>query len=624
VNYDDETYVTHNTDVAQGLTPNGVLWALMTTEASNWHPLTWLSLQLDATVFGISPFGFHLTNVLLHAASTLLLFGVLRSMTDCTWPSAFVAALFGLHPLHVESVAWVAERKDVLSTFLGVLTIWAYQRYTQGGRALDYALVVLGMILCIMAKPMLVTLPFILLLLDFWPLGRARLQSWRGLVTEKIPLFGLTAASAGMTLWAQQQGGAVIAMEQFPVNARLANASLSCTGYLAKAIAPDSLAVFYPMSLRSLELDPTRAALAATFLACCSAAALALRRKYPYVFVGWFWYLGTLAPVVGLVQVGAQAMADRYTYVPLIGIFIILAWAAAGLVRRLHLPRVLWATAGLAIAGCLLVITRRQVAHWHDSVQLWQHAIANTQDNSFAHYSLGLAWAREGQIDKAIAEYQQAIDLNGRDALGHHNLGVALMRQGDLEGAIGHFREATEIEPAKANAHHQLGVALSCLGQDDAAIRSFRRAIDLLPASGQYRYDLGHSLWELGKGDEARAEYGRAQELDPGWLSASAEWAWARATRTGARPRNDQFVVRVAEQICEASAFAWPDYLDTLAAAYADAGRFEDARAMEGRALAALGEHPTWVKPMRHRLELYEMHRPYRRPAGVLQKWQAP
>jgi tetratricopeptide (TPR) repeat protein len=524
ITLDDAPYVTDNPVVQQGLTWTGVAWAFTTGHAANWHPLAWLSHMLDVELFGMTAAGHHATGLILHVANTLLLFVVLHRLTGAIGRSAFVAALFGVHPLHVESVAWVAELKDVLSTCFWWLTIWAYGAYVRRPAPERYALLLVTFALGLLAKPMLVTVPFVLLLLDVWPLGRAPAfrpaRQWLPLVREKWPLFGLAAASAVVTLIAQRQGGAVVVLDQLPVYARVENALLSYAAYLGKAIWPASLSVFYQFPST---IPVERAAAALAVLAGISAVVWRLGGRYPYAAVGWLWYLGTLVPVIGLVQVGSQAMADRYTYVPLVGIFIAVAWGVADAVARWRgLGR--W---GLPLAATLAVLmlamtARAQASYWNDDVSLWQHAVSVEPDSAVAHASLGGILARRQRWDEALAQFSVAMQLNPnlcqvRDSLAvaHHERGLAFFKDRKLESAIREFSETIELEPNLASAWNNRGLALAALGRIQEALADFSEAVRVGPDVEVAHLDLGLALREIGRVDEARREFGTVLQLNP-------------------------------------------------------------------------------------------------------------
>jgi tetratricopeptide (TPR) repeat protein len=525
VNFDDDIYVTRNSHVQAGLTADSVRWAFTTFACANWHPLTWLSLQLDTTLFGGQKAGgFHLTNVLLHTANTLLLFWVLNQMTAAVWRSALVAALFAIHPLHVESVAWVAERKDVLSTFFWMITLAAYWVYVSRRSVTRYLLVMLALGLGLMAKPMLVTLPAVLLLLDYWPLRRwpvcpgcdsrgTRLASLYRLVLEKLPLFALVLVSCVLTFLAQRQGKAVRSFETFPLNLRIENALLTYVGYLGNLFWPVDLAVYYPHPNAAVSLVPALGA--GIFLLLVTILVLGLGRRWPYLAVGWLWYLGTLVPVIGLVQVGDQAMADRYTYVPLIGLFLLLTWSISDLVQAWRLPRLVLVEAGTVVLSGCVVLTWTQLGYWKDAQSLWEHTLAVTQKNPLAHYNLGMALSELGRREEAGAQYRKALELDPRDVLAHNSLGIVLKDQGRLPEAFDEFRQAIEMDAQFAPAHYCLGTVLDDLGQLEEALAEYRKAVELEPSDAMSHYGVGMMLHRLGRSEEALPAFQRAIELDP-------------------------------------------------------------------------------------------------------------
>jgi len=415
INCDDNLYVIENPSVFSGLTFKNVIWAFTDAHAGNWHPVTWLSHMLDCQVFGLNPGRHHLTNLFFHIANTLLLFLILRMMTGALWQSGFVAALFALHPLHVESVAWIAERKDVLSTFFWMLTMYSYVRYVRAPGLERYWPVLLFFILGLMAKPMLVTLPFVLLLLDYWPLGRfnagashKNTSAVAGLIREKIPLFVFVAASCSITFFVQKSSGAVRSLEDFSFTVRLANALVSYGGYLAKMVWPHSLAIFYPHPGMPSALKIAGACL---MLIGISYVAVKTASKHPYMIVGWLWYVGTLVPVIGLVQVGPQAMADRYTYIPLIGIFIMIAWGIPEAVASWRQKRVCLPVLGIGAVILLSALTWGQAAYWKNSHTLFKHAISVTEKNYTIHYNLGIALFDQGGKTEAITHFAEATRL---------------------------------------------------------------------------------------------------------------------------------------------------------------------------------------------------------------------
>jgi protein O-mannosyl-transferase len=507
--FDDNDYVYSNPEVTQGLTLKGVLWAF-SFHAHNWHPLTWLSHMLDCQLYGVRPGGHHLTNVLLHAATVVALFLVLRQMTGALWRSAFVAAVFAIHPLRVESVAWVAERKDLLSGLFFMLTIGAYTRYARRpwswGR---YGLVLLLFVLGLMCKPMLVTLPLVLLLLDYWPLQRV--ESAGRLVLEKLPLLALAAAACVATLLAQT--GAVLPTSAFSLPLRLANALTAFVVYLRQMVWPAGLAVLYPYPLNGL--PGWEVALAGMLLAGLSAVALWQRRKQPWILVGWLWYLAMLLPVVGIIQVGVQSHADRYTYLPQIGIYVALTWLVAEWVgKRL--------AAGLmtVVIVVLMACAWKQTTYWQNSETVWTRSLSCTTDNYVAEANLGSALCEDGMVDEAIAHFQKALRLNPGNAMAHSNLAAALRKKNRIDEAITQFQEALRLKPDFAEAHLNLGSALLQKGRVDEAITHFEKALQSQPDFPEAQYNLGTALRQKGKLDEAIAHYQSALQIKPDYAEA--------------------------------------------------------------------------------------------------------
>ena len=526
-NFDDPIYLLSNPHIQHGLGWQTIQWAFTTGYASNWHPLTWLSLALDWQWFGANPRGHHLENVALHAASAALLFIVLRKMTGATWRSLFVAAVFGMHPLRVESVAWATERNDVLCTLFWVLTLLAYVEWVQQsagskpGSRVFYALALGLFALGLMSKPMIVTLPFTLLLLDFWPLGR-----WPGpvkikrLAIEKTPFFALALAECAVTWLVRQQGGPITAggLSLGP-GERIANACFSYTRYLGKLFAPLNLAVVYPLPPGGgWPVAPVIAS--AVYLLVITVAIILLARRWPYLLTGWFWYLGTLLPVIGLVQIGIQSMADRYTYVPMIGPVLALTWAACDAAGALRLPRfALPLFAAAALAGCAF-LTQRQIAWWKDSETLFRHTIAVTRANPLAQLNLGCALAESGRVDEAISHFQLALqyapDLTDAD----YNLGLALSDEGDFAGAAGQFRAAIALRPGDGGAHFHLGLALEKMHAWNGAAEQFQETAWLNPDFPDGHYQLGLMLVKLGRPDDAIAQFRETLRVAPGYARA--------------------------------------------------------------------------------------------------------
>ena len=484
VSYDDPDFIA-TPQAQEGLTPQSVRWALTSVVASNWHPVTMLSHLLDVELFGQRPGLHHLTNLVFHVANTLLLFTLLRQLTGAIWRSALVAALFALHPLHVESVAWIAERKDVLSTFFFLLTLMAYGWYARRPSALKYALTLVLFALGLMSKPMLVTVPGVMLVMDYWPLKRP--QRWGRLAVEKLPLVALAIADAVVTFVLQQQTGAVAPIERVSLSMRLANAIVSYVRYLWMTIWPADLAVFYPYPDRW----PAVVVIAAlALLVAITIVTVRQARARAYLIVGWLWSLGTLVPVIGIVQVGHQALADRYTYIPLIGPFIALAWAAEELARRSkNAARIACAFAAFALAA-LSILTFIQVRHWRNSLTLFAHAVDVTDENWLAYNHLATALREAGRVDEAVASAQQVVRIRPNWAIGHFNLGNTLMQAGDADGAIAAFQRAIQLRPNFAQAHNNLGLALVMSDRLEEAIEHFRAAVEADAQSPQWRKNL--------------------------------------------------------------------------------------------------------------------------------------
>jgi protein O-mannosyl-transferase len=523
VSVDDHIYVSDNVRVLAGLSWSAVAWAFTTTYANFWHPLTWLSLMLDVQVFGVNPGAMHVTSLLLHLASTLVLFAALSRMTGRPGPSAFVAALFAVHPAHVESVAWISQRKDVLSTFFMMLTLWGYAVYADRRRLGKPARVAfLGVLalfaLGLMAKPMLVTLPFVMLLLDWWPLGRASAwRSWVPLVREKLPLMAMAVASAIVAFVAQTRGGAVAGLQSFPLTGRVANALHSYVVYIGQTFWPVGLVAFYPYP-QVVAVWPAVAAFFA--LSAVTVAVVWAARRRPYLAVGWLWYVVTLFPVSGLVQVGSHAMADRYTYVPLIGLFVMVAWGAADLAGRARLPRGVLAAASCAALLACTALTTVQVGTWQDSVSLWQHALDVMPANYYAHNGLGLELNKLGRNADAKAQFVEATRLAPGFPNGHNNLGLMLAAENRPDEAVAEFRKALDLNPDYLQAHINLGNALLRTRKTDAALAQYAEAVRVAPDSAEARTDMGNALFETGQPDAAIEQLREAIALHPDYAPA--------------------------------------------------------------------------------------------------------
>ena len=746
INLDDPDYVTGNPIVQAGLTWPGLPWAFG-NHASNWHPLTWLSHMLDCQLFGLKPGAHHLVSLGFHIASTLLLFLTLKRMTGTVWRSALVAALFAWHPLHIESVAWVAERKDVLSAFFFMLTLWAYALYAEcsvisrqlpvisdqcsvisnqspparaadGGkpttdhrslltdywqlitgnwqqaahRSLFYLLSLSCFALGLMSKPMLVTLPFVLLLLDYWPLGRLKV-SWfevQGsksdvpgsrfpvpgsrlrtsppsilpLLLEKVPFFALALAAGCVTLLAQHAGGAIESLEQLPAGSRLANALAAYAAYLGKLVWPVRLSIFYP----HVPVPAWQAAASALLLGAVTVLCFRSARTRPCLLVGWAWFCVMLLPVIGLVQVGWQALADRYTYLPLIGVFIMLVWGASAVCQRGlaasdfglrasfgfrpsgfgFLPTL---AAGLVLLSCALQ-TRAQLRHWQNSAALFQHALTVTTDNWLAHNNLGTALAEQGKITAGAEHFRTALQINpayddARNNLGRflvvqgqpdeartqletlvrrnprhagaqRNLGNALLATGAIAEGTAHYALARQLQPDDPTTPADLAAALTRQPESPGALPYLSPALALLPTA-DLRAQVASTWAGQGKFQFAVQGYRAALALPPQSPELLNNLAWILATCPAANVRDGAAAVRLGEHACELTQFKRPLLVGTLAAAYAEAGRFAEAvsTAQKACALATESGDAALAGKNRELLELYRAGQPYHEPSQL-------
>jgi tetratricopeptide (TPR) repeat protein len=628
INFDDPLYVVGNPQVRAGLSWQGLRWALTTTACSNWHPLTWLSLQLDATLFGPdNAAGFHAVNLFWHIFNTVTLFLLLDCWTGRLGRSFLVAALFALHPLHVESVAWVAERKDVLSTALGLLVLGAYTGYVQRPGRGRYTLVCLLLALGLMAKPMLVTWPCLLLLLDYWPLGRwpcagaLRPASWSRLLCEKLPLLALAAGSCVITFWVQHAGRAVASLRVYSLPVRLGNALWSYLVYLRQAFAPVDLALYYP---HPGEIPWPLVVLAGGGLLLLTSAFLLLGRRRPWLVVGWLWYLGTLVPVVGLVQVGGQAHADRYTYFPLVGFFLAVVWQADEGLRRLlasggqDSPPRLRLVQGLAMGVLLLagvLSTRQQLTYWQNDITLWERALAVTPRNDVACFQLGMAFLQRGRLGTAEKWLRQALHINDRFADAYGLLGMVLGLRGQWSEAIDQLEKALTLDPGQALVWNNLGMIYALLGDWRQARQYCQQALQRDNQQPLIYYNLALCCQELGESAEAQQYYARAVALQPDGPARAAQQAWELATAPQPDEASSRLALLLAKQACGATGEQVPQYLEALAAALANRGQFSQAVQKQRRALELLP--PTTPAPqrqeMRQRLRLYEQRLPFRR-----------
>lgn len=551
INFDDPDYVTENDWVKRGLHWEGTKWAFTTGHASNWHPITWLSHMLDVQLFGLNPQGHHGMNVGLHAVNSVLLLLLLYQMTGTVWRSAIVAILFGLHPLHVESVAWVAERKDVLSTLFGLLCLMSYGAYArcvsnnqttphptlspvEAERVIRrskvaYVLAFAFLALGLMSKPMLVTWPFVMLLLDFWPLQRVTGDGWqvtgnvwKQLALEKVPFLLLVIVSCVVTVLVQAKGGAVTTALNLPLDDRLENAVASCVKYLSKAVWPTNLAIFYPHPETRYPMSDQWPlwviGLATASLAGACVLTIRRRNQQPYLLTGWFWYLGTLIPVIGIVQVGTQAMADRYTYIPLIGVFVVTVWGLADLLKWYSLAKPVGPAVALAVAIACVIVSRNQITHWQNSFTVFSHAAAVTRHNAPAHGNLGTEYVKRGEVDEGIRHFKAALEADPHFADAAYSLGLVEQNRGNLEPAAGYYRDALSRRPGHVLGNHNLGTVLWLQGNLPEAEIQFRKGLELKPDHLEANVNLGNLLLELRRPAEARPYLERALQLSPGNL----------------------------------------------------------------------------------------------------------
>ena len=518
INYDDESYITKNLRVQTGLTFESIKWAFTTFHAGNWHPVTWLSHMLDMELYGLNPMGHHWSSLQIHLINTILLFFILQYMTGALWRSAFVAALFALHPLHVESVAWVAERKNVLSTFFWMLTMLAYVHYTTRPSLYRYLLTLLLLMLGLMAKPMLVTLPFVLLLLDYWPLERLRHQSPFNLILEKIPFFALSAVSVYISSLSVHRYEIVVSTELVPMQLRIANALVSYVKYIEKMIWPKNLAIFYPFP----DTLPIWQILGAgLFLASISFLVLLNLRKKPYLCMGWLWFLGTLIPVIGLKQAGLwPAMADRWAYVPLVGIFIILSWGGSDLLKKWTHKNVMPAILAIAVLLALTVLSFLQASHWKNSITLFENAIKVTENNCMAHNNLGIALMRDGKSNDAVFYFKKTLQIRPNFLKTLDNLGVALFQLGRFEESISYYTKALKINSENAEIHKHIAMILETQGELEKAVQHYTKALLINPELADVNYCLANALAAQKDFEKAKYQYREAIKKDSGHSNA--------------------------------------------------------------------------------------------------------
>jgi protein O-mannosyl-transferase len=688
VNFDDQKYVYENSVVAKGLTLKGAIWAWTYGEIGHWHPLTWLTHMGDCQVYGLWAGGHHLTNVALHAAAAVLLFLALREMTGSLWRSAFVAAVFAIHPLRAESVAWVSERKDVLSGVFFMLTLWAYARYARQPSRGRYAAVALAYALGLLCKNSLVTLPFVLLLLDWWPLQRVKLdrvvgkvggarlvEIFWGLIKEKIPLFLLSAGSCVATALVPEQ---LLDSVRQPFRERLGNAVFSYGIYFWQMVFPAGLAIPYLYPPNGLPF--WKVALAFVLLAAISMVVLACWKKRPYLLVGWLWYLGMLIPVIGIIQISYYAHADRYTYLPGIGLVMAVTWLVAEWGVKWHVGRMAMGGLMTAVLGVLMVCARQQTTYWKSSETMWTHTLACIPGNSVAcrnladvrlkegriaeaiviyrkglqdepdnvdlHNSLGSVFLHTGKADEAISQYQQALKINPVFETAHINLGNALLQKGRVDEAIAHFQIALQIKPDDAEVQNNLGNAFGRKGKEDEAIihyqralqidpdcipahvnfgglllqrgkvdeaiAHFQRALEIKPDLAPAHDSLGNALLQKGRASEAIAHFQKALQIEPANPAIQNNLAWLLATCPQASLRNGHKAVELARQANELTGGKNPAFLDTLAAAYAEAGRFPEAveTARHALRLAEAQSNAALAGQLQSEMKLYQAGAP--------------
>ena len=676
VHYDDDVYVTNNTEVKSGLSWQGIQWAFTTGYASNWHPLTWLSLMLDCQLFGVKPGPMHLVNVFFHVANTLLLFIVLSRMTKGLWQSVFVAGLFALHPLHVESVAWVAERKDVLSTLFWLLTMLAYARYAERSSASRYIVVLVLFATGLLAKPMLVTLPFVLLLLDYWPLlrfatkgeplerigrpgfaeglrrgkqragGEYQKVSAIRLIVEKIPLLAMSAFLSVMTFVAQKQGGVVPTLEKMPLDYRIANMFLSYIRYIGKMLWPSGLAVCYPHP-RAVFSDAPVVMCAMLFIVL-TVLSIYIGRRRRYVAVGWLWYVGTLVPVIGLVQSGAQAMANRYMYIPMLGLLIIIGWAIKDFIVKRPRIRIAATVMGVTVLLSLLILTRMQVKHWQNTLTLFDYTLKVTKDNPVAENSYGVVlfnegrneeaeqhlrsairmaptfvtaidnlaklYLKEGRYNEALANFYEIIKHDEGTAEIYYNAATALSIQKEYDEAIKYFEKSLELGPNDPDTHKRMGITLLAAGKYERAIFHLKESLRIRSSQAEVYINLGSAYSYLDQYGPAMQNWKKALELKPDSADVLNNLGWLYATYEDATTENANKAIEYARRSCELTGYNDPVYLDTLGVAYAAAGKFEEAKAMAGKALiiATANGQEKITSEVEKRIKLYEAGQPYR------------
>lgn len=619
VGYDDNDYLIKNPHVLGGITQQSIIWAFTKSYASNWHPLTWLNHMLDCQVFGLNPLGHHLVSVLFHIVNAMLLFWIIKNITGAIWASAFVAAVFALHPVQVESVAWAAERKTVLSGLFWLLTIAVYVHYTRKPRLSRYILVLLIFGLSIMTKPSVVTLPLVLLLLDYWPLERLRIgeqdsgmfKSAVWLIAEKIPLLAMSVFLSVMTIVAQKTGGAISTSENLPLDYRLANVFLSYIKYIDKLVWPSALAVYHPHPRTGFSLTTVICAVAFILLTVFS---IYVGRRKKYVAVGWLWYVGILVPMIGLVQVGAQAIAYRYMYLSMLGLLIILAWAVKDVVGGRICLKILTAVSAMAVLSALIILTRIQVGYWQNALTLFEHTLAVTKNNPAAEQNYGFVLSEAGRLDEAAAHIKRAIQLAPDYVEARHNLGKVYMKQGKINEAVECFSELVKRQDAPAEVHYDLASVLLMQKKYDEAIKELARTLELNPDYPHAPSAMAVALMSAGKVDEAIACFNKYLRLNDNSVELHYNLAVALTMQKKYEEAIKHFTRVIELDPKNAGALnGLARVLDSLAITYADAGRFDDAKATAEKALnfARTAEQTALAREIEGRLQLYKKGLPY-------------
>ena len=647
VNYDDIPYITENTHITHGITQQSLWQAFTKPHFFMWHPLTTISHILDYEFFGLNPIGHHSVSVLIHIANALLLFWILNNLTGAIWASAFVAAVFALHPLQVESVAWAAERKTVLSGLFWLLTMAAYIRYARQPRLGRYMLLLIVFGLCIMTKPVVVTLPFVLLLLDYWPLERIRRGQIGRLIAEKTPLLAMSAALSVITIIAQKGGKAVISLDIISLDTRIANVFSSYIKYIGKLVWPSGLAVFYPPSYPAI--PKTTTAFYIFLFILISAISIYAGRRRKYIAIGWLWFAGTLVPMIGIVQSGFQAMANRYMYLSMLGLLIIIALAGKELIAKHPRLKTIAAIMGVISLSCLLVLTRMQVRHWQNSLTLFEYALKTTQNNPVietyygcalfyetgqldeaekhlsnavrlsptyakALSNLGRVYIKQGKTNEAISCFTNLLRQNENSADGHYDLALSLGMQKKYDEAIKHLTRTLETEPNYPDAHNKMGIALLATGKPDDSIRYFDEALRINKDKSEVYGNLGTAYMRLGKYGPGIYNFNKAVEQKPDSIENLNRLAWALATVEDISLSDANKAIEAAGRACELTGNKNAEYLDTLAVTYAAAGRFEEAKVTAKKALSIAKEtsREELADEIQKRIKLYETGQPYR------------